>query len=144
MRSGPAPSKRTLLLLCTLVSFSGSCETGTFNPWLSPAQVKVEGECDVFTGRIVADDWAGRPIKTKHGVRYRAPTRPIRLPATLRLVVAETWQPGTCPDVAKLQEIPEDADFIRAGARFFDDRRKRNAVGAEFVGIDIHLVLLDE
>ena len=75
MRSGPVPTKRTLLLLCTLVSFSTSCETGTFNPWLSPTHVDVEGECDVFTGRIVADDWAGRPIKTKHGVRYQASTR---------------------------------------------------------------------
>ena len=103
--------RRPLLLLCTVVGFSASCETGTFNPWLSPAQVEVEGECDVFTGRIVADDWAGRPIKTKHGVRYRASTRPIRLPATVRLVVAETWQPGSCPAVPKLQEIPEDADI---------------------------------
>jgi hypothetical protein len=102
--------RRLLLLLCTLVSFSSSCENGTFNPWLSPAQVEVEGECSVFTGRIVADDWAGRPIKTKHGVRYRASTRPIRLPATVRLVVVETWQPGTCPEPPKLQEIPEKAD----------------------------------
>jgi len=52
-----------LLLLSILVSFSASCETGTFDPWLSPTQMEVEGECDVFTGRIVADDWAGRPIK---------------------------------------------------------------------------------
>lgn len=44
------------ILPCTLVGFSTSCETGTFNPWLTPAQVEVEGECDVFTGRIVADD----------------------------------------------------------------------------------------
>ncbi len=110
MRSGPVPTKRTLLLLCTLVSFSTSCETGTFNPWLSPTHVDVEGECDVFTGRIVADDWAGRPIKTKHGVRYQASTRPIRLPGTVPVVVVEAWQPGTCPDAPKLQEIPEKAD----------------------------------
>lgn len=97
-----------LLFLCTLVSFPGSCETGTFNPWLSPAQVEVEEECDVFTGSIIADEWAGRPIKTKHGVRYRASTRPIRLPATVRLVIVEAWQGGTCPKTPKLQEIPED------------------------------------
>ena len=109
MRSGRAPAKRTLLLLCSLVSFLASCETGTFNPWLSLTQVEVEGECDVFTGRIVADDWAGRPIKTKHGVRYRASTRPIRLPATVRLVVVEAWQPGACPEAPKLREIPEKA-----------------------------------
>ena len=54
--------RRPLLLLSILVSFSASCETGTFDPWLSPTQMEVEGECDVFTGRIVADDWAGRPI----------------------------------------------------------------------------------
>ena len=41
--------------LCTLVSFSASCETGTFNPWLSPTQVEVEEQCDVFTGRVIAD-----------------------------------------------------------------------------------------
>ena len=111
MRSGPAPGKRTLLLLCVLVSLASSCETGTFNPWLSPAQVEFEGECDVFTGRIVADDWAGRPIETNHGVRYRASTRPIRLPATVRLAMVEAWQPGTCPEAPKLQEIPEMADI---------------------------------
>ena len=109
MCSGRAPAKRTLLLFCSLVSFLASCETGTFNPWLSPTQVEVEGECDVFTGRIVADDWAGRPFKTKHGVRYHASTRPIQLPATVRLVVVETWQPGTCSMAPKLQEIPEKA-----------------------------------
>jgi len=81
-----------------------------YNPWLVPAQVEVEGECDVFTGRIVADDWAGRPIKTKHGVRYQASTRPIRFPGTVRVVVVEAWQPGTRPDAPKLQEIPEKAD----------------------------------
>ena len=110
MCSSPASAKRTLMLLCTLVSFSTSCETGTFSPWLSPAQVEIEGECDVFTGRIFADDWAGRPIKTKHGVRYHASTRPIPLPATVRLVVVEAWQRGTCPEAPKLQEIPEKAD----------------------------------
>ena len=102
--------RSSLLLLCTLVTFSTSCETGTFNPWLTPAQVEVEGECDVFTGRIVADDWAGRPIKTKHGVRYRAPVHPIRLPASVQLIVAEAWQPGTCPE-APLQEIPEKTEI---------------------------------
>src|SRR5215472_4288649 len=100
-----------LLLLCTLVGFSASCKTGTFNPWLSLAQVEVEGECDVFTGRILADDWAGRPIKTKHGAHYHALTRPIRLPATVRLVVVDAWQPGTCPETPKLQEIPEKGDM---------------------------------
>lgn len=110
MRSGLAPAKRTLLLLCTLVGFSASCETGTFNPWLSPTQVEVEEECDVFTGRIVADDWAGRPIKTKHGVRYHASRRPIRLPTTVRLVLVEAWQSGTCTASPKLQGIPEKAD----------------------------------
>lgn len=65
----------------------------------------------MFTGRIVADDWAGRPIKTKHGVRYHALTRPIRLPATVRLVVVEAWQPGTCPKTPKLQEIPDKGDM---------------------------------
>ena len=103
--------RRPLLLLCTLVSFSASCETGTFNPWLSPTQVEVEGQCDVFTGRVVADDWAGRPIQTKHGVRYHASARPIQLPATVRLVVVEAWQPGACPEAPKLQEIPEKADI---------------------------------
>lgn len=103
--------RRTLLLLCTLVSFSTSCETGTFNPWLSPTQVEVEGQCDVFTGRVVADDWAGRPIKTKRGVRYHASIRPIRLPATVRLVVVEAWQPGACPKAPKLQEVPEKAEM---------------------------------
>lgn len=110
MCSGPASAKRTLLLLCTLVSFSTSCETGTFNPWLSPTQVEVERECDVFTGRIFADDWAGRPIKTKHGVRYRASTRSLRLPATVQLVVVEAWQPGPCSKPPKLREIPEKTD----------------------------------
>ena len=70
--------------------------------------MEVEGECDVFTGRIVADGWAGRPIRTKHGVRYRAPDRPIRLPATVRLVIVEPWQPGSCPKAPKLREIPEN------------------------------------
>ena len=99
-----------LLLLCTLVSFSASCEIGTFNPWLSSTQVEVEGKCIVFTGRIDADDWAGRPIKTKHGVRYRTSGRPVRLPATVRLVVVEAWQPGSCPETPKLNEVPEKAD----------------------------------
>jgi hypothetical protein len=35
-------------------------------------------------------------------------------------------------------------NFIRAGTDLFNDRRKGNAVGTEFIGIDIHLVLLDE
>ena len=65
----------------------------------------------MFTGRIVADDWAGRPIKTKHGVRYRASTLPIRLPATVQLIVAETWRPGACPEAPKLQAIPERTDI---------------------------------
>src|SRR5207245_9501913 len=36
------------------------------------------------------------------------------------------------------------ADFIGAGANLFNDGGKRDAIGAQFVGIDIHLVLLDE
>jgi hypothetical protein len=39
--------RQPLLLLSILVSFSASCETGTFDPWLSPTQMEVEGECDV-------------------------------------------------------------------------------------------------
>jgi len=77
-RSLRMKGRRPLLLLSILVCFSTSCETGTFDPWLSPTQMEVEGECDVFTGRIVADDWAGRPITTKHGVRYRASTILLR------------------------------------------------------------------
>ena len=99
-----------LLVLCSVVSFANSCESGTFNPWLSPTQVEAGGKCIVFTGRIDADDWAGRPIKTKHGVRYRVSTHPIRLPATVRVVVVEAWQPGTCLETPRLQEIPEKAD----------------------------------
>src|SRR5205807_3692076 len=36
------------------------------------------------------------------------------------------------------------ADFIRARPDFFNDGRKRDAIGAQFIGIDIDLVLLDE
>src|SRR5204863_223394 len=36
------------------------------------------------------------------------------------------------------------SDFIGAGANLFNDGGKRDAIGAQFVGIDIHLVLLDE
>src|SRR5260370_725820 len=36
------------------------------------------------------------------------------------------------------------ADFVRAGPDLFDDSRKGNTVSAEFVGVDIDLVLLDE
>src|SRR5260370_5219738 len=36
------------------------------------------------------------------------------------------------------------ADFVCAGPDFFDDGRKGNSVGAQFVGINIDLVLFDE
>ena len=77
--------RRPLLLLSILVSFSASCETGTFDPWLSPTQMEVEGECDVFTGRIVADDWAGRPI-TWESVRVSQREREAILRTDLRTI----------------------------------------------------------
>ena len=36
------------------------------------------------------------------------------------------------------------ADFVRAHLHFVDDRRKRNAVGEQLVGIELHLILPDE
>lgn len=124
------------LLLCAVVRFSASCETGTLNPWLSPTQVEVEGKCVVFTGRIDADDWAGRPIKTKQGVRYRASTLPIRLPATVRLVIVEAWQPGACPQTPKLQEVPNKADqeTHRLPAATFT-ASQRSAEGVKALGV---------
>ena len=58
---------------------------------------------------------------------------------------------GTVSEIAQRMQIAEaanhvfrpahfkqaSADFVRAGANFFDDRRERNSVGAKFVGIEL-------
>ena len=54
--------------------------------------------------------------------------------------VAETANHVFCP--AHFEQA--SADFIGAAANFFDDRREGNAVGAEFVRIDVHLILTNE
>ncbi len=60
--------------------------------------------------------------------------------------VAQRTQIAESPDhvfrAAHFKHSP--ADFIRAGADFFDDRGKRDSVGAKLVRVQIDLVLLDE
>src|SRR6266566_1156551 len=65
---------------------------------------------------------------------------------------------GHCFEVAQRTQIPEaanhvlraahfedsPADFIRAGPDLFNDCGERYGVGAQFVRIEIHLVLFDE
>jgi AcrB/AcrD/AcrF family len=62
--------------------------------------------------------------------------------SSVRLANANNPNRESCIPLRPFQALV--ADFIRAGSDHFDDGRKRNAVSAKFVGIDINLVLLDE
>jgi len=95
----------SLASVSVLAFLTSGCQR-RWTPWLSPAQIEVQGECAIFSGRIVANGWAGRQVETARGARYRTRARFVRLPSTVRLLVVDALQAGPCGDRPSLKEVP--------------------------------------
>ncbi len=60
-------------------------------------------------------------------------------------IVQRTQIAETADHVVRAAQVENaPADFIRAHLYFVDDGRQRNAIGKQFIGIELHLILLDE
>jgi len=119
-RSLPVPISVPWLAVLTLTCFLASCDRGPMDPWLSPSQVDVQGQCAIFTGRILVPSWADRQIETTHGMRYQVTTGAPRIPPKVSIVVVEALEPGLCRQPVNYRQIADtdDSDLISAKPTF--------------------------